>query len=61
MEDDNWYTRLAKAGYLGTKAQVAAQYGNPTWKPDQDPMAQALKNQAKKGSYKEEESSDGSY
>lgn len=29
---ENWYESLAKKGYLGTKAQVSATQGNPTWK-----------------------------
>lgn len=32
MADDNWYTKAAKTGWLGTKAQVSANYGSPSWK-----------------------------
>jgi hypothetical protein len=49
-DDSNWYAKLAKAGWLGTKAQVSAQYGKPDWGSDtaQDSTAQAIKNVAKK-------------
>lgn len=48
-DNDNWYSKLAKAGYLGTKAQVSAQYGNPAWKSSDstDAYAEALKKKAK--------------
>ncbi len=29
--DDSWYQKIAKAGYLGTKAKVSATYGHPAW------------------------------
>ncbi len=46
----NFYEKLAKAGWLGTKAQVAATYGNPAWGDDNtgDAKAQAIKSLAKK-------------
>ncbi len=48
MDDqDSWYEQLAKNGWLGTKAQVSAKYGNPSWKTQkqpQDAMSQALLN-----------------
>lgn len=50
-QSDNWYSKLAKSGWLGTKAQVSAIYGKPAWSSasdDEDPMAQALKRQMKK-------------
>jgi hypothetical protein len=58
MADDNsnWYAKLAKSGWLGTKAQVSAQYGKPAWGADnssddstsEDPKAQALKKMMNK-------------
>lgn len=50
MADDNWYQKMAKSGWLGTKAQVSAQYGKPEWAADNsnDPKAQAIKSLAKK-------------
>jgi hypothetical protein len=48
----NWYQKLAKSGWLGTKAQVSAEYGNPSWGSDntQDPKSQALKKAMNKQS-----------
>lgn len=48
--EDNLYTRLAKAGWLGTKAEVSAKYGHPAWKNEgsADAYKQALLNQQKK-------------
>lgn len=43
----DWYSKLARSGWLGTKAQVADQYGKPAWKQDSsdedDPMKKAIK------------------
>lgn len=57
MADDNsnWYSKLAKDGWLGTKAQVSAQYGKPAWGADNssddssDVKSQALKKMMNKG------------
>lgn len=50
MADDSWYSKLAKDGWLGTKAQVSATYGQPTWgsAENEDPKAKAIKSLAKK-------------
>jgi len=49
--DDNWYSKLAKAGWLGTKAQISSQYGNPSWGSDNtDAKTQALKKAMNKQS-----------
>jgi hypothetical protein len=49
MADDGWYSKLAKSGWLGTKAQVSAEYGSPAWGSDNsDPKAKAIKSLAQK-------------
>lgn len=43
MDNDSFYSKLAKSGWLGTKAQVSQQYGKPIWKSnDGDPVRDAL-------------------
>lgn len=57
---DSIYSKLAKGGWLGTKAQVADEYGKPAWKDEEekpDPMSMALKNAMKK---KENQNESGS-
>ncbi len=50
--EPNWYSKLAKSGWLGTRAQTSEEYGKPVWKPDDtkpaDAMSEALKNAMKK-------------
>lgn len=49
----SFYEKLAKAGWLGTRAQVSEQYGNPSWKTpeqqgdSQDAVAEALRKRIK--------------
>lgn len=46
MADDSMYEKLAKSGWLGTKAEVSAKAGQAEWstKKPQDAMGQALLN-----------------
>lgn len=52
---DNWYEKVAKSGFLGTKAKVSAEAGKADWsskKEEQKPVNQvdAMKRrQAKLG------------
>lgn len=48
MAQENWYEKIAKSGWLGTKAQVSAENGNATWSSGQkeNPMSLALKRAA---------------
>ncbi len=59
------YEKLAKSGWLGTKAQVSEQYGQPAWKTDDEPApddykAKALKRMANKSASTAETDSSGS-
>lgn len=57
-DNQNWYQKLAASGWLGTKAQVANQYGDPIWKNSaNDPTAQALQNLRQKAAQQPDESS----
>jgi hypothetical protein len=54
MEGNSFYEKLAKSGWLGTKAQVSADYGKAEWSTKPDPMGEALKNAMKKKENKDE-------
>lgn len=55
------YSKLAQSGWLGTKAQVADQYGTPVWKddppPQEDAQAIALKRAMNKKPAQDDDSS----
>ena len=40
---DNWYSKVAKTGLLGTKAKVSADSGKADWSSHDDPTEQARK------------------